>query len=76
MTSRALIRCVSGMVVAAALAGCGPGSGVYCQSGSKYGTQCYAEPDVQQPAGQPRPVQDGPRKGEPPANPPPNQVKW
>jgi hypothetical protein len=56
---------------------CGPGSGVYCQSGSKYGTDCYAEPDVRQPPGQPRrPEEEGPRKGEPPATPPPNQVKW
>lgn len=76
MTNRALVRFVSGMLAAGALAGCGPGSGVYCQSGAKYGTQCYAEPDVQQPPGQPRPAQDGPRKGEPPDNPPPNQVKW
>ena len=34
-----------GLVLAAA-AGCGPGSGTYCQSGPKYGTQCYAQPDV------------------------------
>jgi hypothetical protein len=30
----------------AVLGACGPGSGVYCQSGSKYGTQCYSEADV------------------------------
>jgi len=72
MTSRALLFAA----LAAVLVGCGPGSGVYCQSGPKHGTQCYAEPDVRQPPGQPRPIEDGPRKGEPPDNPPPNQVQW
>jgi hypothetical protein len=57
------------------LAACGPGSGTYCQTGPKYGTECYAEPDVRQPAGQPRPQEAGPRKGEPPATPPPG-VRW
>ena len=69
---------VCGLLVTVPVAtACGPGSGVYCQSGSKYGTDCYAEPDVRQPPGQPRrPEEAGPRKGEPPATPPPNQVKW
>ena len=65
------------LVTFPAATACGPGSGVYCQSGSKYGTDCYAEPDVREPPGQPRrPEEAGPRKGEPPATPPPNQVKW
>jgi hypothetical protein len=33
-------------LVVTAAAGCGPGAGTYCQSGPKYGTRCYAEPDV------------------------------
>ncbi|MFZ5890766.1 MAG: hypothetical protein ACOY0T_06910 [Myxococcota bacterium] len=46
MTKFALVACVM------ALAGCsGAGAGTYCQSGSRYGTQCYAEPDVRQPPG-------------------------
>ena len=31
---------------------CGPGSGTYCQSGAKYGTQCYSQADVSNPPGQ------------------------
>ena len=34
------------VLVPIAVAACGPGSGTYCQTGAKYGTQCYAEPDV------------------------------
>jgi hypothetical protein len=55
---------------------CGPGAGTYCQSGPKYGTQCYAEPDVRRPAGGPGPVEDGPRKGEPPSTPPPTKYPF
>ena len=29
-----------------ATSACGVGSGTYCQSGPKYGTQCYAEPEI------------------------------
>jgi hypothetical protein len=54
------------------LSGCGP-DGTYCQSGPKYGTQCYTQSDVQGPS-HARP-EDSPRKGEPPAT-PPNKVRW
>jgi hypothetical protein len=55
---------------------CGPGAGVYCQSGPKYGTECYSEADVRNPPGEQRPHEEPPRKGEPPSTPPPNRVKW
>jgi hypothetical protein len=42
---------------AALLSGCGPGGGAYCQSGPKYGTQCYSQMDLQ-PPGSPPPSQD------------------
>ena len=32
---------------------CGPGGGTYCQSGPKYGTQCYSKMDLQQPGSPP-----------------------
>jgi hypothetical protein len=38
---------------AALLAGCGPGGGTYCQSGPKYGTQCYSQMDLQPPGSPP-----------------------
>lgn len=38
------------------LVGCsGAQGGTYCQSGSKYGTQCYSLADIQSPPGQPPP---------------------
>ncbi len=40
-TRIAILACVAAAAVA-----CGPGSGTYCQSGAKYGTSCYAEPEV------------------------------
>ncbi|MGC4090597.1 MAG: hypothetical protein QM756_22545 [Polyangiaceae bacterium] len=46
------------LLAASLLAACGPGGGAYCQSGSRYGTQCYAEPDVRQPPGSYRPGGD------------------
>ena len=50
----------------AATAGCGPGGGTYCQSGSKHGTKCYSESDVRYPPGtHPEPTEH-PRKGEQP----------
>jgi hypothetical protein len=56
--------------------GCGPGAGAYCQSGPRYGTQCYTESDLNSPPGAPRRPGDEPHKGEPPANPPPTRLKW
>jgi hypothetical protein len=35
--------------LAVALPGCGPNGGTYCQSGPKYGTQCYSQMDLQPP---------------------------
>ncbi len=64
-----------GLVFISLVSACAPGSGTYCQTGPRYGTQCYAEPDVRQPPGAPRPVPESPRKGEPPAN-PPNKLPW
>jgi hypothetical protein len=46
------------------IAGCGPGGGTYCQSGPKYGTKCYAQPDVTDPPGSRREPEDPPPKGE------------
>lgn len=66
---------VFGALAGAALLGCGPGSGTYCQTGPKYGTQCYAEPDIAGPDPTRR-RDEPPRKGEPPATPPPNQLNW
>ena len=37
------------LVFALALPACGPGAGSYCQSGPKYGTQCYSQMDLQPP---------------------------
>jgi hypothetical protein len=76
MTITALRRLMRGSLVVSTLAACGPGSGVYCQSGPKYGTQCYSEADVREDPKQRGTEQPGPRKGEPPATPPPNQVRW
>ncbi len=38
---------------------CGPGGGTYCQSGPKYGTQCYSRMDLQAPGSPPPPADDG-----------------
>lgn len=57
---------------AAVASGCGPGAGTYCQTGPKHGTQCYTGADVQPPGA--RPIEEAPRRGEPPATPPPNQL--
>jgi hypothetical protein len=40
-------------LLATALTGC-PSGGLYCQSGSKHGTQCYDRNDLEPPGG-PRP---------------------
>jgi hypothetical protein len=42
----------------ALLAGCGPGAGSYCQTGPKYGTQCYSQMDLQPPGTPPPPAGD------------------
>lgn len=43
------------------LVGCsGAQGGTYCQSGSKYGTQCYSMADIQSPPGQRPPPADAP----------------
>jgi hypothetical protein len=40
------------------VASCGPGSGTYCQSGAKMGTECHALSDVTDPPGRrPPPVE-------------------
>jgi hypothetical protein len=41
------------LVCLASLAGCGPQGGTYCQSGPKYGTQCYSKMDLQPPGSPP-----------------------
>jgi hypothetical protein len=43
---------------AAMLSGCGPVPGTYCQSGPKYGTQCYSQMDLQPPGTPPPPAGD------------------
>ena len=40
--------CLAGLIT-----GCGPGGGTYCQSGPKYGTQCYSQMDLQPPGSPP-----------------------
>lgn len=40
------------------IAACGPGAGTYCQSGPKYGTQCYSQMDLQPPGTPPPPAGD------------------
>jgi hypothetical protein len=47
---------------------CGPGGGTYCQTGPRYGTQCYSTVDVSNPPGykgppdQTKPGEDTPRR--------------
>ena len=55
--SRFLTLLVTLACAAAVLTGCGPGGGTYCQSGPKYGTQCYSQMDLQ-PPGTPPPSPD------------------
>jgi hypothetical protein len=47
---------------ASLLVGCGPGAGTYCQSGPKYGTQCYSQMDMQPPGTPPPPAGDRDRR--------------
>jgi hypothetical protein len=57
-------RAVLGFTAALAALACGPtASGVYCQSGPRYGTECYARPDVVDPPGAPYEAPD-PTEGE------------
>jgi len=42
--------------LASVLAACGPQGGTYCQSGPKYGTQCYSKMDLQPPGSPPPPA--------------------
>jgi hypothetical protein len=44
------------------LSACGPGAGTYCQSGPKYGTQCYSQVDLQPPGTPPPPAGDRGRR--------------
>jgi hypothetical protein len=46
----------------AGLSACGPGAGTYCQSGPKYGTQCYSQMDLQPPGSPPTPADGQPRR--------------
>lgn len=70
------MRCSVLVLVSLATSACAA-NGAYCQTGPKYGTQCYAEPDVRQPPGGARPpIEESPRKGEPPAQPGPRPVQW
>jgi hypothetical protein len=41
------------LALALGLPACGPGAGSYCQSGPKYGTQCYSQMDLQPPGAPP-----------------------
>jgi len=41
---------------------CGPAGGTYCQSGPKYGTQCYSRMDLQPPGAPPPPPGDRDRR--------------
>ena len=41
---------------------CGPAGGTYCQSGPKYGTQCYSRMDLQPPGSPPPPPGDNSRR--------------
>ena len=61
MTTRLAWVCaeVVSLLLGAALCGCMPGAGTYCQSGSRYGTRCYAQSDVQNPPGAPHPQPTG-----------------
>ncbi|HYQ44221.1 MAG TPA: hypothetical protein VER11_19700 [Polyangiaceae bacterium] len=43
-----LLACQAALVTA-----CGPAGGTYCQSGPKYGTQCYSKMDLQPPGSPP-----------------------
>ncbi|MBI4951648.1 MAG: hypothetical protein HY908_06415 [Myxococcales bacterium] len=51
-------------VLGAATAACGD-SGAYCQSGAKYGTQCYTPSQVSDPAFQPYDMNDRTGSGVP-----------
>jgi hypothetical protein len=59
MTFNSLIACC---VLGLSVACCGPGGGTYCQSGPRYGTQCYSRQDLAPP-------------GSPPVNPDPNDPR-
>jgi len=49
-------------VAQTAITACGPASGTYCQSGPKYGTQCYSQMDLQPPGSPPPPAGDRDRR--------------
>ena len=49
-------------LLASLLAACGPNGGTYCQSGPKYGTQCYSQMDLQPPGSAPPPAGDRTRR--------------
>jgi len=55
-----LLLTLAGM--ASLTAACGPGGGTYCQSGPKYGTQCYSQMDLQPPGSPPPPAGDRSRR--------------
>ncbi len=44
------------------LIGCGPGGGTYCQTGPKYGTQCYSRMDLDPPGTAPSQPDDRSRR--------------
>lgn len=44
------------------IAACGPAGGTYCQSGPKYGTQCYSKMDLQPPGSPPTDPKGGPSR--------------
>ena len=48
--------------LAALMAACGPDGGTYCQSGPKYGTQCYSKMDLQPPGSPPPPAGERDRR--------------
>jgi len=60
----AKLRLLLFMVVCqlALVTACGPNGGTYCQSGPKYGTQCYSKMDLQPPGSPPPPAGDNSRR--------------
>ena len=57
-----LILLLPMLICLASLAACGPAGGTYCQSGPKYGTECYSQMDLQPPGSPPPPAGDRSRR--------------
>ncbi len=52
-------RALIGVLLSGAAFACGPGAGTYCQTGNRYGTECYSRADVESPPGAPGRPADG-----------------